>query len=410
MSDSPHLALPYLAPSQSQKHVTVNEALRILDAVVQLSVLSATTTAQPASPADGDRYILPTGKTGAAWSAMAIGSVAAYQDGARTEYAPHLGWRAYIVTPASLVVWNGSAWTPVSAGGGSETATKFGVNTAADTTNRLAVKSDAVLFSHDDVTPGSGDSQVKVNKASAADTASHLFQTNFSGRAEFGLTGDDDFHLKVSATGASFIDAIVIDSETADVGVGGLFGSVSVFPALTAAPAFTVRNGDTGRPTLGLIAAANGAPGCRFDLFRAQGTLSAPTAPALDQTVGVFNFFGYDGARYLQTASFRVSVDGTPVANTSCPMRLVFMTGETSVIERMRITSAGLVGIATTAPVCALDVAGPVRVGSYAKASLPAAAAGAGQMIYVSDEVGGAVIAFSDGTNWRRVTDRAVVA
>lgn len=34
----------------------------------------------------------------------------------------------------------------------------------------------------------------------------------------------------------------------------------------------------------------------------------------------------------------------------------------------------------------------------------------AGCVIYVSDETGGAVVAFSDGTNWRRVTDRAVVS
>lgn len=34
----------------------------------------------------------------------------------------------------------------------------------------------------------------------------------------------------------------------------------------------------------------------------------------------------------------------------------------------------------------------------------------AGSVIYVSDEVGGAVMAFSDGVNWRRTTDRAVVA
>jgi hypothetical protein len=34
----------------------------------------------------------------------------------------------------------------------------------------------------------------------------------------------------------------------------------------------------------------------------------------------------------------------------------------------------------------------------------------AGQMIYVTDESGGAVPAFSDGTDWRRVTDRAVVS
>jgi hypothetical protein len=31
-------------------------------------------------------------------------------------------------------------------------------------------------------------------------------------------------------------------------------------------------------------------------------------------------------------------------------------------------------------------------------------------MIYVSDETGGAVMAFSDGTNWRRVTDRQIVS
>lgn len=46
---------------------------------------------------------------------------------------------------------------------------------------------------------------------------------------------------------------------------------------------------------------------------------------------------------------------------------------------------------------------------SYTVATLPAATT-AGGMIYVSDETGGAVPAFSDGTDWRRFTDRAVVA
>jgi len=53
----------------------------------------------------------------------------------------------------------------------------------------------------------------------------------------------------------------------------------------------------------------------------------------------------------------------------------------------------------------------PARLRSYTVSSLPAAAnAGAGAMVYVSNENGGAVPAFSDGTNWRRVTDRAVVS
>lgn len=46
---------------------------------------------------------------------------------------------------------------------------------------------------------------------------------------------------------------------------------------------------------------------------------------------------------------------------------------------------------------------------SYLKASLPTASQ-PGQMIYVTDEVGGAVPAFSDGSSWRRITDRAVVS
>jgi len=50
-----------------------------------------------------------------------------------------------------------------------------------------------------------------------------------------------------------------------------------------------------------------------------------------------------------------------------------------------------------------------LQVGSFTVANLPSAAT-PGRMIYVSDETGGAVVAFSDGTNWRRVTDRAVVS
>jgi hypothetical protein len=45
---------------------------------------------------------------------------------------------------------------------------------------------------------------------------------------------------------------------------------------------------------------------------------------------------------------------------------------------------------------------------SYAKAALPTPSIGG--MIYVTDDAGGPVPAFGDGTNWRRVTDRAVIS
>lgn len=53
------------------------------------------------------------------------------------------------------------------------------------------------------------------------------------------------------------------------------------------------------------------------------------------------------------------------------------------------------------------------KVGSYTvsgAATLGASSAGAGAIIFVTDETGGAVLAFSDGTDWRRVTDRAVIS
>jgi len=47
---------------------------------------------------------------------------------------------------------------------------------------------------------------------------------------------------------------------------------------------------------------------------------------------------------------------------------------------------------------------------SYTVATLPSAVNNARRLVYVSDEAGGPVPAFSDGTNWRRVTDRAIVS
>ena len=58
-----------------------------------------------------------------------------------------------------------------------------------------------------------------------------------------------------------------------------------------------------------------------------------------------------------------------------------------------------------------LDVSGYSKCGSYTVATVPSAStSGAGASIYVTDETGGAVLATSDDTNWRRSTDRAVVS
>jgi Protein of unknown function (DUF2793) len=219
MDQSPRLSLTYLMPAQAQKHVTVNETFRRLDQLVQQTVLSRTVAAEPGAPNDGDAYILPASPTGTAWATYAQNNIAAYQDGAWTQITAAEGFSAWVADADEFIIYDGAAWNPVSGGGG-ETAAKFGVNTTADATNKLTVKSNAVLFDALDVGEGgTGDSQVKVNKEAVGDTASHLFQTAFSGRAEFGLTGDDDFHVKVSADGAAWTEAITIDKDNGFVGI-----------------------------------------------------------------------------------------------------------------------------------------------------------------------------------------------
>ena len=51
-----------------------------------------------------------------------------------------------------------------------------------------------------------------------------------------------------------------------------------------------------------------------------------------------------------------------------------------------------------------------LQVKTYTVATVPTAATYPRGVIYVSDETGGATLAFSDSTNWRRVQDRAIVS
>jgi hypothetical protein len=132
VDETPNLGLPYIMAAQSQKHVTHNEAIRALDAIVQLSVLDRDLTAPPGSPAEGARYIVAASPTGA-WSGHA-GDVSAFQDGAWTFYEPIEGFIAWIADEDIAVVWSGSAWTALTTGGrgGTGSFTTVGINATAE--------------------------------------------------------------------------------------------------------------------------------------------------------------------------------------------------------------------------------------------------------------------------------------
>ncbi len=208
---STHLSLPYIQPAQAQKHVTHNEALRRLDALVQLSVLSASVTAPPASHAPDARYILPAGTSGG-WAGQPEGTLAVHEDVAWAFYTPQPGWRAWVEDSAALMVFDGSTWGRATGTPDYQNLPQIGVQTSADAVNRLAVASEATLLTH----AGAGH-QLKINKSTTTDTASLLFQTGWSGRAEMGTTGADDFEIKVSADGSTFHSALVADATTGRV-------------------------------------------------------------------------------------------------------------------------------------------------------------------------------------------------
>lgn len=309
---SANLSLPFIQPSQAQKHITHNEALLLLDALVQLTVISAQTGAPPSNPEDGDRYVLPTGATGA-WSGH-DGEIALSSDQAWVFLPPNTGWTAWVIDAGAAVRFDGVNWVATSAN--LQNVPHLGINSIADGTNRLTVSSEASLLTHS----GAGH-QLKINKAAEGDTASLLFQSGWSGRAEMGIIGTDSFQFKVSADGATFQEAFTADPATGAVtfpnGVNGLipdgFGTGPVVSQTYAQPqgAELVSNG------LGFFGSGYNYP----PTFARDAVITPDSAAA-------FSYAGYDSGLHQMTET--IPVDPRRCYQLSCLLRQESMSGDWS--------------------------------------------------------------------------------
>ncbi len=200
MSDiSPKLNLPLIAPSQALKHVTHNEALLRLDAITQLSVEALGVTTPPNPPVEGACYGLGLAAQGE-WAGH-DGDIALFFNAGWQFLTPQPGWRAWDISTAQIKVFTAGQWLAIDLS--LDNVEGVGINSSYDAVNRLALSSEASLFNH----AGAGH-QLKINKASAADTASLLFQSAFSGHAEIGLAGTTDLVFKVSDDGSNFTTAL----------------------------------------------------------------------------------------------------------------------------------------------------------------------------------------------------------
>lgn len=205
---SVRLSLPFILPSQAQKHVTHNEALTQLDMMVQLVLTERGAEVPPAVPVPGQIFGLGANPQ-SEWAGQA-GQLAVWDGTTWTFLAAQEGWQAYDQATAHQIVFDGGTW---------QNATRdlanidgVGIGTGWDGINRLSVASAATLFSHE----GLGGHQLKINKASAADTASLLFQSAWTGHAEMGLSGDTAFSIKISADGGTWYEALKMDPDSGE--------------------------------------------------------------------------------------------------------------------------------------------------------------------------------------------------
>ncbi|MGF1649863.1 MAG: DUF2793 domain-containing protein [Hyphomicrobiaceae bacterium] len=362
MTVSPNLKLPYIAAAQAQKHVTHNEALRTLDALVQLVVIARGLTAPPATPLEGDRYLIGPGATGS-WQGH-DGKIAAWQDGAWAMLAPLEGWTAWVVSEGKLVVLSAGVWVDVALGGSGPTADfnpvsggLLGVNATADTTNRLAVSSPASLFNN----AGAGH-QLKVNKAASSDTASFLFQTGFSGRAEIGTTGDDTFSFKVSSNGTVWDTPLRLQSKAAICG-GAPATIADQLRFVVSNRTTVVQPGDS--RTLAQFATGDGVSSrvlldgygahCMLSFRRAEGTAASPQPVAANAEIGGITAWGYGATGYNggpnsgRANIILIASETWTDSAQSAAVSIETTTNGTAVpVERLRILHDGRVAIGSS--------------------------------------------------------------
>jgi hypothetical protein len=214
MSETNNLALTYIDGPLVEWWATLNRNLGRLDSLVQIAVLDRDLATPPAAPSEGERWIVAASPTGD-WIGHAS-HVAAWQDGRWLFGVPRVGWLAYAIDEGTLLTWNGTAWGDFfSTVTSIQNLSRLGVGTTADATNPMSAKLNNALWAARSVAEGgSGDLRYKLSKESASHTLSLLLQTNFSGRAEIGLAGDDDLRIKVSPDGSSWLDALVVSKAT----------------------------------------------------------------------------------------------------------------------------------------------------------------------------------------------------
>ncbi|MDH2310331.1 hypothetical protein [Methylobacterium brachiatum] len=269
----------------------------------------------------------------------------------------------------------------------------LGINTGADTTNRLAVKSEAALLSWDDAKPGPGNMRVSVNKKAASNDAAFLFQTGYSTRALFGTLASDDFALKVSPDGSTFYTPLVASAATGRMILGRIDAPLEVSAntgALPDPPAQSILrlSGADGSRAVLALDSYGAAEGGSLTFRAAGGTAAAPAALKAGALIGQVSAVGRGAKSFSAAArawlSFLAAETWTDGAQGTRAVIAATPLGATAAADVLSVEANGSVGL--------------VPLPSDPKG-------GAAGQIYVSGT--DTAIKWHDGTGWKRITNFA---
>ncbi|SLN46093.1 hypothetical protein AQS8620_01899 [Aquimixticola soesokkakensis] len=152
MTDTPRFDLPLLQAAQAQKHVTVNEALARIDAVIQCTVQGAFGNTPPVTASEGACFVVGAAPVND-WASHA-GEIALFVNNGWAFVVPTAGFRAYRSDTGQWMVFDGEAWqfdlvtvTPNGAGMGFHTAEiDHVVSAGASSAVTYAIPGNAVVY------------------------------------------------------------------------------------------------------------------------------------------------------------------------------------------------------------------------------------------------------------------------
>lgn len=178
----------------------------MLDALLFLSVKSATLAAPPTSPAEGDRYIVPAGATGA-WAAQDT-KIAVRVDSAWTFYTPRVGWKAYVVDADKDFRFKAGAWSAIA----SEATSGTGTGTGTDTGTGTGTGSDGTGASNPPATPAAGAHRfwrinIRTNTSGSYPTISEVVLASAAGGPSL-TTGGTAIASSEYSAGGEFFPAV----------------------------------------------------------------------------------------------------------------------------------------------------------------------------------------------------------